>query len=103
MAYGRPFVGDQILENFEKAADYVLDELGKLQCGTNDLIREITDSEVKYLWTFPRLDYLHTDVTQIELQGRFDSSNTLTFLALPSMPLSFVTVSVSSRGFCPLC
>ena len=103
MPEGTPFVEDQILDDFERDADYVLDELRKLECETNDLIREVTGPELLYLWTFPRLDYLHTDVTQIELQRRFDSSNTLTFLALLYVPLSFVTVSVSSRGFCPLC
>ena len=39
-------------------------------------------------------------MTQIELQRRFDSSNTLTFLALLYVPLSFVTVSVLSRVLC---
>ena len=41
MPEGIPFFGDQMFDNLEKDADYILDELRKLICETNDLIHEV--------------------------------------------------------------
>ena len=41
MPEGTPFVSNQIFDDLQKDANYVLDGLKKLECETNDLIHEV--------------------------------------------------------------